>query len=56
MSKVFKVVDYDIIYLSYDEPNAEKNLLIGNFLQRNILHYIEPEFLTDQMISRLESL
>ena len=34
----------------------EKNLLIGNFLQRNILHYIEPEFLTDQMISRLESL
>ena len=25
MSKVFKVVDYDIIYLSYDEPNAEKN-------------------------------
>ena len=25
MSKKFKVVDYDIIYLSYDEPNAEKN-------------------------------
>ena len=22
---VFKVLDYDIIYLSYDEPNAEKN-------------------------------
>ena len=25
MSKKIKVVDYDIIYLSYDEPNAEKN-------------------------------
>ena len=25
MSKSFKVLDYDIIYLSYDEPNAEKN-------------------------------
>lgn len=25
MSKKFKVLDYDIIYLSYDEPNAEKN-------------------------------
>ena len=21
----FKPIDYDIIYLSYDEPNAEKN-------------------------------
>lgn len=25
MSKKFKVLDYDLIYLSYDEPNAEKN-------------------------------
>ena len=25
MSKNFKPIDYDIIYLSYDEPNAEKN-------------------------------
>jgi len=25
MSKKFRVIDYDIIYLSYDEPNAEKN-------------------------------
>jgi len=25
MTKKFRVVDYDIIYLSYDEPNAEKN-------------------------------
>jgi hypothetical protein len=25
MNKKFKVLDYDIIYLSYDEPNAEKN-------------------------------
>jgi len=23
--KKFKILDYDIIYLSYDEPNAEKN-------------------------------
>jgi len=25
MGKTFRVTDYDIIYLSYDEPNAEKN-------------------------------
>src|SRR6056300_164987 len=25
MSNTFRVVDYDIIYLSYDEPNAEQN-------------------------------
>jgi hypothetical protein len=25
MTKKFKPIDYDIIYLSYDEPNAEKN-------------------------------
>jgi len=25
MTKVFRPIDYDIIYLSYDEPNAEKN-------------------------------
>jgi len=25
MDNKFKIVDYDIIYLSYDEPNAEKN-------------------------------
>ena len=25
MKNTFKVTDYDIIYLSYDEPNAEKN-------------------------------
>jgi len=25
MDNVFRVVDYDIIYLSYDEPNAEEN-------------------------------
>tara|TARA_B110000503_G_C7151729_1_gene415513 strand:- start:1785 stop:2708 length:924 start_codon:yes stop_codon:yes gene_type:complete len=25
MSNKFRVLDYDIIYLSYDEPNAEKN-------------------------------
>jgi hypothetical protein len=25
MTQKFKILDYDIIYLSYDEPNAEKN-------------------------------
>ena len=25
MSKKFRVLDYDIVYLSYDEPNAEQN-------------------------------
>jgi hypothetical protein len=25
MKKIFRPIDYDIIYLSYDEPNAEKN-------------------------------
>lgn len=25
MSNIFRPIDYDIIYLSYDEPNAEKN-------------------------------
>ena len=25
MSQTVKIIDYDIIYLSYDEPNAEKN-------------------------------
>lgn len=25
MTKKFKVLDYDVIYLSYDEPNAEQN-------------------------------
>ena len=32
MSK-FRVLDYDIIYLSYDEPNAEKNYA-DLFIQR----------------------
>ena len=25
MANTFRVVDYDIVYLSYDEPNAEQN-------------------------------
>src|SRR6056300_1747051 len=25
MTDIFRVIDHDIIYLSYDEPNAEKN-------------------------------
>ena len=25
MSKIFDVTEYDIFYLSYDEPNAEEN-------------------------------
>ena len=34
----------------------DKTMLIGNFLQRNILHYVEPEFLTDRIVDRLELL
>jgi len=33
----------------------DKTMLIGNFLQRNIVHYVEPDFLTDRVINRLES-
>ena len=33
----------------------DKTMMIGNFLQRNILHYVESEFLTDRLINRLES-
>ena len=25
MTDIFRVIDHDIIYLSYDEPNAEQN-------------------------------
>ena len=25
MTKKIKLIDYDVVYLSYDEPNAEKN-------------------------------
>ena len=25
MPNKFKVLDYDVVYLSYDEPNAEEN-------------------------------
>jgi hypothetical protein len=34
----------------------DKTMLIGNFLQQNVLHYIEPEFLTDRVIKQLELL
>jgi hypothetical protein len=36
MKKIFRPLDYDIIYLSYDEPNAEKNYadLLSKFLYR----------------------
>jgi len=31
-------------------------LLLGNFVQRNVLHYVEDEFLTDDLLRRLEAL
>ena len=34
----------------------DKTMLIGNFLQQNVLHYVEPEFLTDRVIKQLELL
>jgi len=32
-----------------------KNLMIGNFLQTGVLHYVEDDFLTDKILSRIES-
>ena len=34
----------------------DKSLIIGNHLQRNILHYVEDEFLTDKILHRLEAI
>jgi hypothetical protein len=35
---------------------TDNTILIGNYLQHNILHYVEPEFLTDRVIKQLELL
>lgn len=35
---------------------TDNTMLIGNYLQHNILHYVEPEFLTDRVIKQLELL
>jgi len=35
---------------------TNNTMLIGNYLQHNILHYVEPEFLTDRVIKQLELL
>ena len=34
----------------------DKTMIIGNYLQRNVLHYVEPEFLTNKVIKHLEEL
>lgn len=34
----------------------EGKLLLGNFTQEGVLHYVEDEFLTDKLLSRLEAL
>jgi hypothetical protein len=33
----------------------QKQLLLGNFTQSGVLHYVEDEFLTDKLLSRLEA-
>ena len=33
--------------------NEDFNLMIGNFSQRGILHYVEDEFLTDKILQRI---
>ena len=34
----------------------DKTLFLGNYIQNNVLHYVEPEFLTDKFLKRLESI
>jgi len=31
-------------------------MMLGNFIQKNVLHYVEDEFLTDRIIKKLEQL
>ena len=33
--------------------NSKKNLYIGNYLQQEVFHYVEPEFLTNAMLENL---
>lgn len=35
--------------------NENSELMIGNFSQTGVLHYVEDEFLTDKIISRIEA-
>jgi hypothetical protein len=43
MTKQFKIIDHDIIFLSYDEPNAEKNYsdLLSKFPWAKRIHGVE---------------
>lgn len=34
--------------------DSEKRIKLGNFLQQGILHYVEPEFLSEQLMNQLE--
>ena len=34
----------------------DKTLLLGNYVQNNVLHYVEKEFLTDKFLQRLEEI
>ena len=38
MTDIFRVIDHDIIYLSYDEPNAEKNYADLALLVHKVKH------------------
>ena len=33
----------------------DNKLMLGNFLQSGILHYVESEFLSDEMLERIEN-
>lgn len=35
---------------------SDGKLMLGNFVQQNVLHYVEDEFLTDDIIKKLEKL
>ena len=43
MSNIIKIIDQDIIFLSYDEPNAEKNYadLLSKFPWAKRVHGVE---------------
>ena len=35
--------------------NNNKELLVDNFIQSNVFHYVEDQFLTDEVVKELET-
>ena len=35
--------------------NNNKELLVDNFIQSNVLHYVEDQILTDEVVKELET-